>query len=220
MLTIYLLPCYWKVHKKKRLIKDSKEIKRCSCSRSCSLIKEYVLCNDFDYFFTLTIKDDIKYNYAACCEYIKNSFKEYARRCKRQDIEFKYIYVFEKTKKGALHVHGFISGLFDLYLNKYGYKSSLYFDHIGFQNYSDSSSVNAFYLIKYIIKSPIEELPHNFYKSRNLKKADISYIHDNFAEFFNLSWTFENQFCKMISVKRWKPLQNHICFLKLLMCNK
>lgn len=69
---------------------------RCSLSRSISKIKDYCLCNDFDYFFTLTLKTKKRNNVSFACNYINKCIKAYAR--KREG--FKYIYIFEKQKKG------------------------------------------------------------------------------------------------------------------------
>lgn len=180
----------------------SSEKRRCSLSRSCSLIKDYVLSNNFDYFFTLTIKDVKRADIDFASKLINDSIKKYSKRLKNKGIEFKYIYVFERQKKGGLHLHGYFSGFNDLYVNKFGHLSSLFFDSIGFQNFQDAKVCNPFYLIKYIIKEPLFELKHLFFRSRNLKKPKISYLHDNMNEFLNFSFTFQNQFCKMVTVKK------------------
>lgn len=171
---------------------------RCSISRSISNIKELCFCNNFEYFFTLTVKDNKRNDILFSCNLINGSVKEYARTRKH----FKYLYVFEKQKAGGIHIHGFFSGFDDLYYNKYGHLSSLFFDKIGFQNFIVVDKVNPFYLIKYISKEPIKELKHRYFRSRNLKKADTSYLHCNFDEFSNFGFTFKNKYCKMITVSK------------------
>lgn len=110
--------------------------------------------------------------------------------------------MFEKQKKGGIHLHGFFKGFNDLYLNKYGHLSSKYFDKIGFHNLTKVEKINPFYLIKYISKDPITELKHRYFKSKDLKKADISYLHCNFDELKNLGFTFSNEYCRMISINK------------------
>lgn len=103
---------------------------------------------------------------------------------------------------GGIHLHGFFSGFDDLYINEYGHLSSKYFDKVGFQNFTSLIVVNPFYIIKYISKEPIKELKHRYFRSRNLNKAEVSYLHCNFDEFQNFPFTFQNQFGKMITVEK------------------
>lgn len=175
---------------------NKEESLRCSISRSISNIKELAMCNRFDYFFTLTIADTKRNDVLYSCNLINNAIKQYSKN----RPHFKYLYVFEKQKKGGIHIHGFFSGFDDLYYNDNGYLSSAYFDKIGFQCFEPAENVNVFYLIKYIVKEPITELKHRYFRSRNLKKASVSYLHCNFDEFSNFGFTFINKYCKMITV--------------------
>lgn len=184
------------------LCSNSLESERCSISRSISTIKELCLCNEFDYFFTLTFKSKKRYNICWACKKIIKSFKYYSDKAKTLNFVFKYLFVFELTKNGGVHVHGFGAGFYDLYINKYGHISSRYFDRLGFQNFTEVSKINPFYLIKYLSKKPIKEIKHRYFRSRNLKKAEISYIHANFNEFKDLCFTFRNEFAKMITVSK------------------
>lgn len=93
-----------------------------------------------------------------------------------------------------------MSGFYDLYENKYGYLSSKYFDKVGFQNYTDSTKVNEFYLIKYISKD--FEFGTRFYHSRNLNKPIVEVFHDNLNEFDNFPFTFKNNYCKMVTIAK------------------
>lgn len=196
------LTLYPRILRKDKKNHSSKEkIQSCSTSRSISLIKEYCLCNDFDYFFTLTLKDfSFRTSALESCSFMLKHIKHYAKLARGRGLEFKYILVFERQKKGGIHLHGYFSGFFDLYTNNNGYLSSIYFDNIGYQNFTLAFDSNPFYLIKYMTKEPIKEIPHLFYRSKNLKKAEISYLHDNFQEFKNFPFTFENAYCKMATI--------------------
>lgn len=172
------------------------EVERCSISRSISIIKELCFCNNFDYFVTLTLKNKKRCNVYWATSYLNRKIKEYGK----SRGNFKYLYVFEKQEKGGIHIHGFFSGFDDLYKNKYGHLSSRFFDKVGFQNFTDVDKVNPFYLIKYISKKPIRELKHRYFRSKNLKKAEVSYLHCNFDEFANFGFTFKSQWGKMITI--------------------
>lgn len=169
-------------------------------SRAVSNIKEIVQCNDFDYFVTITIKYDFRTDLEKSKEFIQKKIKYYQKLAKRKGYDFKFVYVFELTENKGLHLHGFFKGMYDLYTNEYGHLSSFFFDSIGFQCYQDRQCVNINYLIKYIIKSPIS-FKSNYYCSRGLEKAENSYYKDYLYEFKDLGFTFQNQYCKMITYK-------------------
>lgn len=171
------------------------ESNRCSISRSISNIKSLCLLNDFDFFFTLTLKTNRRNDIFYSTKLINDSIKYYCKHI----AKLKYVYVFEKQKKGGIHIHGYFSGFNDLYINDNGHLSSKYFDSIGFQSFSFTDKINPFYLIKYISKDPIKELKHRYYRSRNLIKPKISYIHCNFNELCDLPFLFQSDYCKMIT---------------------
>lgn len=189
---------YKTITKEKESSKEEKE--RSKRSRACSRIKEIVYCNNFDYFFTLTIKSDFRVDIEYSIRYLIDKINYYSKRGKTKGVEVKYIYVFELTKNKGVHLHGFISGLYDLYLNKYNHLSSLYFDNVGFQNIVSADKVNPNYLIKYIMKSPTY-LKQLYHASRGLNKPIITLYHDRFNRFLDFPFTFKNKFCKMITYK-------------------
>lgn len=178
------------------------EIQSSTRSRAISRIKEICYCNNFEYFFTFTLKDSyLRLNDKQAIDYINNKFRTYYKLAKIKDIKFKYVYVFEYTKKGAIHCHGFGSGFYDLYINHYKHLSSKYFDNLGFQNFSAANKVNVNYLIKYIMKQPVSS-SSLYHASRGLNKASISYYHDYFDKFIDFPFTFKNKYCKMITYKK------------------
>ena len=69
-------------------------------------IKDYILCNDFDYFWTLTFDSD-RYNYAVAfekmCKWLEKMRNKYGK--------FNYIMIPELHKDGAIHFHGVTGGL-------------------------------------------------------------------------------------------------------------
>lgn len=190
---------YYKHHTISKINSSSEEEKaRSSRSRAISKIKEICYCNSFDYFFTLTIKDISRYDIESSINSITKSINYYKKLAKLRNLDFKFIYIFELTKKGGVHLHGFFSGFYDLYLNEYNHLSSLYFDNIGFQNFIKASDVNVNYLIKYILKSPtyVKQIYHC---SRGLEKPTITIYHDYFDNFLDFPFTFKSKYCKMIT---------------------
>lgn len=193
---------YYKKRKIEKMKESSPEDKLFSSrSRAVSRIKEIVRCNDFDYFFTLTIKDGLRYDIDKAINYLNNSIKIYKRKCDYRNVPFKYVYIFELTKNKGVHLHGFFSGFIDLYVNEYNHLSSLYFDNIGFQNFMDSKKVNENYLIKYITKSPTY-LKQLYHASRGLNKPYVYLYHDYFDKFLDFPFTIKNKYCKMITYQK------------------
>lgn len=93
-----------------RIFSNSSNSISSSRSRSCSLIKELALSNNFDYFFTLTLKGfSFRNDVIKSADFINSSIKHYARLAKQRGATFRYMYVFEKQKKGGIHIHGYFS---------------------------------------------------------------------------------------------------------------
>lgn len=80
--------------------------------RAKNKIKEYALCNDWDYFVTLTVNKD-KLDRYDIKGYIKK-LGQYIADCNRnRDNKITYLLIPEQHKDGAWHMHGFINGLTD-----------------------------------------------------------------------------------------------------------
>lgn len=96
------------IEKAKEVINTDKEdCQRISLSRSKRFIREISLCNDFDYFVTLTVNKENcdRYDVDVCQEHLKLILHNYQRICKRLGKDFKYILITEKHKDGAFHFH-------------------------------------------------------------------------------------------------------------------
>lgn len=68
-------------------------------------IKDYVLCNDFDCFWTLTFETD-RYNYDLAFE----KMSKWLAKMRRKYGKFRYIIIPELHKDGAIHFHGVTGG--------------------------------------------------------------------------------------------------------------
>lgn len=82
---------------------DKKEVDRISLSRTRRNIRELALCNDFEYFCTLTV------NSAKCDRYSLDEVQDNLRKCLRNIRNnsncFKYLIITEKHLDGAFHFH-------------------------------------------------------------------------------------------------------------------
>ena len=100
------------IEKAKKTIKtDKEESQRISLSR---FIREISLCNDFDYFVTLTVNKENcdRYNVDVCQDHLKSILHKYQINMKKTyKKDFKYILITEKHKDGAFHFHGLMKRL-------------------------------------------------------------------------------------------------------------
>lgn len=82
---------------------DKKEVERISLSRTRRNIRELALCNDFEYFCTITVSS------AKCDRYFLDEVQDNLRKCLRNirnsSNNFKYLIITEKHKDGAFHFH-------------------------------------------------------------------------------------------------------------------
>ena len=200
MTLLDVVPDIYKKHEYRHKLKNynysPEEIERIKASRRKRRIKEIALCNDFQWFGTFTISSKInycnRYDLEECAIVLKQKFKAY----KRIYNDFKFVYVFEEHKDKAYHLHGLFSGFGDLYLNKYGYLSSKFFDDLGFNSFSKIRDYNKAcnYITKYISKNPvILESGYVYNCSRFLKKPTFDImIDEDFDKLFGNRDIYEN----------------------------
>lgn len=176
-----------------------------SISRTKSKIFEYCICNNFDYFVTLTINSDKYDRYNLSLFY--NDFSQFIRNYRRKyNLDIQYLFVPEQHKNGAWHLHGLIKGipLEHFTINDNGYLDWLvYKEKFGFisldkikDNYACS-----IYMTKYITKdfyfnNKLNRGYKMYYCSRGLKKASEIYRGNIFGEVYNKP-DFYNDYCKI-----------------------
>ena len=150
-------------------------------SRARSKLFEYALCNDFEYFVTLTL-DKTKMDRYNLEEFIKK-FGQFIRDYrKKYGVNIQYLLVPEKHKDGAWHMHGLMKGIppEHLTLNNNGYKEwKAYSDRFGYISIDEIRNKEAVskYITKYISKSfygggVTDKNKKMYYASRGLKKAE------------------------------------------------
>lgn len=87
----------------KKNITCKSEVKRISLSRTRRNIRELALCNNFEFFCTITVSS------AKCDRYSLDEVQDNLRKCLRNirnsSNNFKYLIITEKHKDGAFHFH-------------------------------------------------------------------------------------------------------------------
>lgn len=177
----------------KKHISDKEEIERVSISRTRRNIRELALCNNFEFFATLTINS--KYCDRFHLDDCQEKLREILKKIKRKNKDFAYIFITERHKNGAFHFHGLIKGINDFYINDNGYYSHKDFDLIGFNSFSKIKhyTKTCNYILKYITKDCVKNSSGTVYiSSRGLKKAD-SYEIKPIACY----WDYENDYCQI-----------------------
>ena len=151
----------------------------CNLIRAKNLVKEYGLCNPWDFFVTLTL-DKEKYDRYDLKKY-KHDLSQFLNNYNRNGRAVKYLLIPEMHKDGAWHMHGLLYGIppEDLYINDYGYMVwKPYQDKFGYISMSPIEDIErcSSYITKYISKdlsNSITELnAHLYYASQGLNKAE------------------------------------------------
>ena len=180
----------------KKNVTCKSEVERISLSRTRRNIRELALCNNFEYFCTITVSS------AKCDRYSLDEVQDNLRKCLRNirnsSEDFKYLIITEKHKDGAFHFHGLMSGLSDLYVNKYGYLSSSKLDTLGFNSFSKIESLDKVsnYILKYITKDCVRNSKNQVYiSSRGLKKAERTELNPNIT---NIDYSYINDYCSIL----------------------
>ena len=189
-----------------------------SISRTRSTIFELAMCNDFEWFATLTLdpekrcRNDLRAFRKDFSQMIRNENK---KRPEGQKIE--YLLIPEQHKDGAWHMHGLFKGLqegFDLVHNEHGYLDWLrYRERFGFFSCSPIKSHEACskYITKYVTKdvkkcTVLDSGAHCYYASQGLNRrtplltlsADtcpICLLPRGSAKYGQ--WDFENEYVKV-----------------------
>lgn len=159
-----------------------------SINRTHTIIRDYILCNDFKWFVTFTIAPHI-------CDRlddkaVQKALKYYFDNIRRHN-SLEYILIPERHKDGALHFHGLINIPDSYQLEATGkldsagrprYQDQKALKLLGFNDWTQIGSKEALsqYVRKYITKNLITT-PNKkrVFASRNLKKPQKHYIDIN-----------------------------------------
>lgn len=181
---------------------DKNEVERCSLSRTKRNIRELAFCNPFTWFVTLTIASNKcdRFSLDEAQEKLRKRLKAY----KRKNKKLIYLFITEKHQNGAFHFHGLMGNLDnfetdDLYVNKYGYISSDFWDKsLGYNSFSKIKDFNKCcnYITKYVTKKCVKNTEGTIYiSSRGLKKADKYELES--LKGSPIHWQYENDFVQI-----------------------
>ena len=176
-------------------------------ARARSKIFEYAICNEFEYFVTLTLNRDYLDRYDLK-EYIKKLGQFIRDYRKKYKANVQYLLIPEKHIDGAWHMHGLLKGIpkEQLKINKHGYKDweaySKRFGYISIDDIRNQVAVSK-YITKYISKSinngggVKEKESKLYYCSRGLKRPKkINEGTLNTDQLNNIFFEFENDYIK------------------------
>lgn len=171
-----------KEHKGKCSVNDSKLAD--NLTRARNKVREYVLCNPWDYWCTFTIdpekfdRHDLDGFMKSFAKFLNNYNSRNCRDC--PEYRVRYVLVPEQHKDGAWHVHGFIRGIVpsDLYTNRYGYLTWMQYEQkFGFISMDRIKDIDkcSSYILKYMTKDSDKNVTalnrHLYYASKGLEKA-------------------------------------------------
>lgn len=191
----------------------------CNLSRAKSRVYEYALCNDFEYFVTLTINKE-KYDRYDLKKYYKDLglfIKNYGRL---HHTKVSYLLIPEQHLNGAWHMHGLVSGIPESELLKFSLEDNIpsrikelirdgrtiynwqqyasKFGWVTLEKVKSKERVSR-YITKYInkaLETTIKELgAHAYYCSQGLKKSVE--VKRGPLSANNVPFQFENDYVKI-----------------------
>ena len=164
--------------KRSRDVNDSKLSN--NVIRARTRVFDLAICNDFEYFITLTINKE-KLDRYELKEYIKKLGQFIRDYRKKYEVDIQYLLIPEKHKNGAWHMHGLIKGIprEHLYINENGYLDwENYKKRFGWCSIDKIKNKEAIskYITKYVRKSfdtdrgITEKESKLYYSSRGLRR--------------------------------------------------
>ena len=207
---------------------SEEEKNRISLSRTKRRIKEICLCNDFEYFVTMTVSSKIKEYNRFDLENCVDNCKKFMHKLKRKSNVFKFIFIIEEHKEGGYHFHGMMKGLpiNDIYKNKNGYLSSHTLDGLGFNSFDKIEDYNKFcnYITKYITKKCLKtENNQIYFCSRGLNKPSEEIMINLDLKSIWGENIYENEYCqkkdfdisKLSSEQKQLKIENIVTIIKV-----
>lgn len=192
-------------------------------ARARSRVRELALCNDWQFFVTLTLDKEKydRYNLKA----FQNDLTQWVRNQRRlKGCSFEYLFIPEQHKDGAWHIHGLVSGLSDTNYREFSLdevlpekiravlkKGEKIFElpqlskKFGWTTATPIKNAEACanYVVKYISKdaeataTAMAAGDHLYYASRGLRGKELLYS-GPVADASAIPWAFENEYCKIL----------------------
>lgn len=190
-------------------------------SRARTKIREYIECNDFTHFVTLTINKekydryDLQTYYKDFAKWINNKNRTYS-----DENKIKYIFVPEMHDDGAWHLHGVMMGGYEneITKNENGYMDWEPYKHkFGFISLDKIRCKNACakYVSKYITKSMQSDTTtlgaNLYYCSHGLRKPEVLFrgtarLKDG------VKWDFitDDDFCRLKNFYNYEDINTNL----------
>lgn len=183
--------------------------------RAKSKVRECALCNEWDYFLTLTL-DKRKQDRYDLDGYVRDLGTWIGNYNKKYHTKLQYLLIPEQHKDGGWHMHGMFRGIApeSLVRNEYGYLTMPYYaERFGYISLSPvrDGKRTASYITKYIAKAFGHTLiglcKHSYYRSQGLQEAyDIGeYACDEIP-----SDVWQNEYCGIAWCSSDEELQQMI----------
>lgn len=166
-------------------------------------IKDYCLSNDFDYFWTITFESD-RYDDDLGFE----KMQKWLRKMRDKYGTFRYIFIPERHKDGALHFHGVTGGfkgkIIDSGVKHMGSDKRWHtvyncvdcdLGHTTLSRIRDKKAC-ASYVTKYVTKdlmnSPVKKGKKKYWCSRGLRLPVVEYFENNLRVGRTPDWTSDD----------------------------
>lgn len=174
-----------------------------SIIRTRSKIYELAMCNDWEFFVTLTL-DKRKYDRTDLKRYrvdLAQFIRDYRKKYK---VDIKYLLIPEEHKDRAWHMHGLLMGLprAHLKVNENGYLDWFaYREKFGYISIDEirNKEATSRYITKYITKNLencVKEVgAHMYYCSRGLKRAEE--VKKGVLKIKDAKWDYQNDWVKI-----------------------
>ena len=168
----------WEVEKKKRIVGVNQDKLENNLTRSKTTVNDLAICNEWDWWCTLTISPD-KHDRSDLPEFRRKFGRWLTNKNRYLDNSDKisYLLVPEKHKDGNWHMHGFLKGNIDVAKNEHGYFDWYeYRDKFGFislskiKNQEKAASYITKYMTKDLQKSVSELGEHTYVATKGLKR--------------------------------------------------
>lgn len=188
-------------------------------TRARTTIYELALCNDWEWFITITLNPE-KYDRCDLPKFRKDFSRFIRTYGKKNGLTVKYLVIPEQHAKGGWHMHGFLKGIppdnlrhftlyekLPVYLRKKLEQGFAIYDWIEYRErfgFCDIEPVRnlqaaSAYVTKYITKSldsSVKELGgHLYYASQGLNRSSV--IKTGKVNPESIMWDFENEYVKI-----------------------
>lgn len=191
-------------------------------SRARSKIFELALCNEFDYFITVTLNKQ-KYDRYNLANFIKDLGQDFRNQRRKYQADIQYLLIPEPHKDGAWHMHGLIKGMPDEELKLFTLQDDIPKElldmikngHVLYNwlNYAEKFGWNVLeavktqeaiskYITKYISKALSVDLRARknkklYYATRGLKRAEkVKEGYLTSSQLVQIPFSFQNDYVK------------------------